>query len=274
MIIHIQHLIILKLALAFFSDCAIHDIDYVNWLLDDKPINVNVTGNIVTPYNVGAGQLDNAIIIMQYSNGIIANINLSRISTNYDQRTEIYGMNGKLNMINPYTNDNDPISFQQRYKDSYNNELLHFLNVINNKEQLKINMEDCINCLQIIEACEESHKTSSKISVKYTDKFRIYNDAIVKAVKETYYKARTQQTVKYVERMHEKYLNNMKKISIAEIFEKLKTFIDISDPDISLPNYYHGIQTAEKIRKDGHPTWLQIVGFIHDIGKIMYLKGL
>ena len=43
--------------------------------------------------------------------------------------------------------------------------------------------------------------------------------------------------------------------------------------DISLPNYHHGIQTAEEIRKDGHPEWLQLIGLIHDIGKIMYLWG-
>ena len=186
----------LKISSGIFSDCAIHDIDYVNWLLDDKPINVNVTGNIVKPYNVGAGELDNAIIIMQYSNGIIVNINLSRISTNYDQRVEIYGANGKLTMSNPYQDKNYlfPISFQERYSESYENELTHFLNVIQKKETIKVSMDDCLNCLRVVEACEESFKTSSKISVKYADGFRNYGDTVVKAIKETYYKARTRQT--------------------------------------------------------------------------------
>ncbi len=84
------------------SDCAVHDIDYINWLLDDHPINVFVTGNRVMTEDIGAGELDNAIIIMQYSSGILVNINLSRISKNYDQRIEIYGINGKLCMHNPY----------------------------------------------------------------------------------------------------------------------------------------------------------------------------
>ena len=48
---------------------------------------------------------------------------------------------------------------------------------------------------------------------------------------------------------------------------------DISDPDINLDNYYHFYQTAEGIRKDGHPEWLQLVGLIHDMGKIVYKKG-
>ena len=60
---------------------------------------------------------------------------------------------------------------------------------------------------------------------------------------------------------------------ISDVFEKLEKFVDISDPDITLPNYFHGIQTAEGIRKDNHPEWLQLVGLIHDIGKIMYLWG-
>jgi len=266
----------LKISSGIFSDCAIHDIDYVNWLLDDKPINVYATGNVITPYRVGAGELDNAIIILYYSSGIIVNINLSRISTNYDQRTEIYGINGKLNMTNPYSefsDSNNPISFPERYNDSYINELTHFLNVIQKKETIQVTFDDCINNLRIIEACEKSFKSSSKVSIKYTDGFRNYSDNVVKAIKDTYYKARTRQTVEYVKRMHEKYLKNLRKMEVKEIFDRLDTFIDISDPDISLPNSHHAYQTAERIRKDGHPIWLQLVGFIHDIGKIMYLRG-
>ena len=47
----------------------------------------------------------------------------------------------------------------------------------------------------------------------------------------------------------------------------------ISDLNIDLENYYHFYQTAEGIRKDGHPEWFQLVGLIHDMGKILYKKG-
>ena len=33
------------------------------------------------------------------------------------------------------------------------------------------------------------------------------------------------------------------------------------------------LQTAEAIRKRGHPDWMQLVGLIHDMGKIMFLWG-
>ncbi len=159
----------LKISSGIFTDCAVHDIDYVNWFLNDKPISVSVTGSVILPYNVGAGELDTCIIIMEYSNGTKANINLSRISNNYDQRAEIYGIKGKLSLNNPY-HDNDrsfPISFAQRYNDSYINELLHFLDVIQNETKIKVSLDDCINCLRIVEACEEAFQDSTKVKVRY-----------------------------------------------------------------------------------------------------------
>ena len=102
--------------------------------------------------------------------------------------------------------------------------------------------------------------------------FRNYQN-VEESIKQNYFLCRRNQTVKYVKRMHEKYLTFDRKLTFDEIFNHLEKFVDVSDPDISLPNFYHGIQTAEGIRKDGLPEWLQLVGLIHDIGKIMFLKG-
>lgn len=33
------------------------------------------------------------------------------------------------------------------------------------------------------------------------------------------------------------------------------------------------IQSAEALRDDDRPDWMQLVGLIHDLGKIMYLRG-
>jgi inositol oxygenase len=65
------------------------------------------------------------------------------------------------------------------------------------------------------------------------------------------------------------------KLDIWDAFTKLNdVFIDKSDPDLpDLSNDYHAIQTAEGIRKDGGPEWMQIVGLLHDLGKIIFLKG-
>ena len=48
---------------------------------------------------------------------------------------------------------------------------------------------------------------------------------------------------------------------------------DASDPDLDLPNKLHLLQTAEGIRRAGHPDWMQLTGLLHDMGKIMFLWG-
>ena len=42
---------------------------------------------------------------------------------------------------------------------------------------------------------------------------------------------------------------------------------------MALPNKLHLLQTAEGIRRAGHPDWMQLTGLLHDMGKIMFLWG-
>ena len=55
--------------------------------------------------------------------------------------------------------------------------------------------------------------------------------------------------------------------------EYLDTLIDESDPDTSLSQIEHCLQTAEAIRADGHPDWFILAGLMHDLGKILCLFG-
>ena len=62
-----------------------------------------------------------------------------------------------------------------------------------------------------------------------------------------------------------------RKMSIHEALKKLDNFIDPSDPDLNEENSIHAYQTAERIRKkEPYNTELQIVGLIHDLGKVLY----
>jgi len=104
--------------------------------------------------------------------------------------------------------------------------------------------------------------------------FRNYDAADVsKAVKEHYRKMRQNQTVDYVRRMHQKYLTFSKPMHLWEAMEHLNALVDVSDPDLDLPNVQHLIQSAEAIRADKRPDWMQLTGLIHDLGKVMYLWG-
>ncbi|MEZ5394974.1 MAG: inositol oxygenase family protein [Bryobacterales bacterium] len=45
-----------------------------------------------------------------------------------------------------------------------------------------------------------------------------------------------------------------------EALEQLNELVDDSDPDTDLPQIAHALQTAEKMRADGRPDWMQLVG--------------
>jgi len=92
-------------------------------------------------------------------------------------------------------------------------------------------------------------------------------------IQEFYKTQRSTHTIHFVKYLQSKYHSFSHKISIQNCFNALNNLIDISDPDINLPNIHHLLQTAQAIRNDGHPDWLQLVGLIHDLGKIIYLKG-
>ena len=84
---------------------------------------------------------------------------------------------------------------------------------------------------------------------------------------------RTRQTYDYVQRMKKKYLTFERPMDLWDMMDRLNALIDVSDPDLNLPNIIHLLQSAEGIRQDGRPDWMQLVGLIHDLGKAMYLFG-
>ena len=258
----------LKVSSGIFHDCATHDIDYMNWILKDKPISVTVTvddHNNIEDYN-----FNHVLINFKYSLGTIVCLNLSRISSSYDQRCEFYGDKGEI--INNTFLANEKLSFPQRYKEAFINEMNYFYECITKKLEPIITKEDCLNNYIIAEACQEAVDKNKKITIKYGEGFRNY-DNVLKSVSDNYFKARKYQTVEFVKKMQQKFSVFDTKMEIWDILEDLNSLVDVSDPDVAHPNLYHAIQTAEMMRKDKLPDWMQLIGLLHDIGKIMYKKG-
>jgi len=107
---------------------------------------------------------------------------------------------------------------------------------------------------------------------KTADEFRDYENNASETVKEFYRLNHTHQTLDFVLSQKRKYATLDKlHMSIWQAIAILDDIIDNSDPDLSLPQSVHAFQTAEKLRKDGHPRWLILTGLIHDLGKILVL---
>jgi len=124
----------------------------------------------------------------------------------------------------------------------------------------------------------ELNNTEQESTLDSVDKksFRNYEDNKRKSIVETHYRLmRENQTVEFVNKMHEKYNYREPRayMTVREGFEKLESYVDSADPDVSVPNLVHMLQTAEGIRKDGLPDWMQLIGLIHDMGKMMFLWG-
>lgn len=99
--------------------------------------------------------------------------------------------------------------------------------------------------------------------------FRDYSEA-PEGVREFYRLNHEQQTYDFVRKQHETYLPlRHEKAPMWDVLLRLNELVDDSDPDTDLPQIVHALQTAEKIREDGHPDWFALVGLIHDSGKML-----
>jgi inositol oxygenase len=109
---------------------------------------------------------------------------------------------------------------------------------------------------------------------KKQEEFRQYNDSTPPGVREFYRLNHAHQTVDFVREKKQQYLAKQRgPMSIWEALDYLNTLVDESDPDTDLSQIEHNLQTAEAIRRDGHPRWFVLAGFIHDLGKLLCLYG-
>lgn len=109
---------------------------------------------------------------------------------------------------------------------------------------------------------------------KEQDEFRKYDESAPAAVREFYRQNHIHQTRDFVLQKKREYTSlNKRQMGIWEALDYLNTLVDDSDPDTDLSQIEHNLQTAEAIRRDGHPRWMQLTGLIHDLGKVLCLYG-
>jgi inositol oxygenase len=109
---------------------------------------------------------------------------------------------------------------------------------------------------------------------KSESEFRQYDAQANPGVAEFYRLNHENQTLKYVLSKEKEYFGlGRRRQSIWEAAEFLNTLVDDSDPDTDLTQIEHLLQTSESIRRDGHPRWMVLAGFIHDLGKCLCLYG-
>src|SRR5947209_15029428 len=109
---------------------------------------------------------------------------------------------------------------------------------------------------------------------KSQSEFRQYDAKVNTGVAEFYHLNHRYQTVEYVLGKEQQYFGLKRGTkTVWEAAEYLNTLVDDSDPDTDLTQLEHLLQTSEAIRRDGHPRWMVLVGFVHDLGTCLRLYG-
>jgi myo-inositol 2-dehydrogenase/D-chiro-inositol 1-dehydrogenase len=123
-----------------FMDMTIHDFDMARFLIGDEVEEIYTAGAVMVDPEIGkAGDLDTALIVLRFRNGVIGTIDNSRKAVyGYDQRVEILGSEGKIATENCYPNQavvsgaksvykDLPLNFfMERYTESFATELQSF----------------------------------------------------------------------------------------------------------------------------------------------------
>ncbi|HMC58505.1 MAG TPA: inositol 2-dehydrogenase [Candidatus Solibacter sp.] len=127
-----------------FMDMTIHDFDMARFLIGDEVDEVYTSGGVMVDPEIGeAGDLDTALVVLRFGNGVIGTIDNSRQAAyGYDQRVEILGSRGSIATGNCYPNQavvstatevrkDLPLNFfMDRYTESYVGEVRAFVQAV------------------------------------------------------------------------------------------------------------------------------------------------
>lgn len=127
-----------------FLDMTIHDFDMARFLVGSEVAEVfTAAQNCVDPVIGDAGDVDTAVVVLRFKNGVIGTIdNCRKAVYGYDQRIEILGSKGAIATDNCYPNQavisnaagvrKDPPQhfFMERYAESFAQQLQAFVKAV------------------------------------------------------------------------------------------------------------------------------------------------
>ena len=139
-----------------FLDMAIHDFDMARYLVGSEVEEVFAQANSISdPIIAEAGDVENALVMLRFANGVIGTISNSRHAVyGYDQRVELLGSAGAISTENNYPNTaiiSDAHSvrrdlplhfFVERYTESFIIEMMAFVDAILRDEPVPVDGND------------------------------------------------------------------------------------------------------------------------------------
>ncbi len=139
-----------------FLDMAIHDFDMARFLIGSEVEKVYATGGVRIDPAIGeAGDIDTALTVLHFENGVVGTIDNSRKAVyGYDQRAEVFGSGGRVSTDNvyPHTATIDSAEgirrdlplhfFLERYAESYLLEMQAFIDALESRTDCECSGHD------------------------------------------------------------------------------------------------------------------------------------
>ncbi|KPW81925.1 Myo-inositol 2-dehydrogenase [Pseudomonas savastanoi pv. nerii] len=162
-----------------FRDMTIHDLDIGRWLLGEELVELSAVGSrlIDAPLMQRHDDYDTAMVQMQTASGKQCHINNSRHCVyGYDQRIEVFGSKGMLQMDNlrpttirrwseDVTDAREPLLnfFLERYQQAYKAELDAYIDALAHGKPMPTTVQDGLQALRLADAAVESVKTGRAV---------------------------------------------------------------------------------------------------------------
>jgi myo-inositol 2-dehydrogenase / D-chiro-inositol 1-dehydrogenase len=165
------------------SDMMTHDYDTARWLLGAEPVRIFGLGGAYHYEGLQEiGDIDNAVILMEFSNGTMVQLESSRnASYGYHAPAEIFGTAGAIKMgdvprkmRSVYfggAGASEPChqSFFEYWQDTYRAELQDFVDCIQDKRPPKVGLEDGFKAVEWAFTAAEAVRNKSVL--EYISKF-------------------------------------------------------------------------------------------------------
>ena len=162
-----------------FMDMAIHDFDMARYLMGKEVKTVYAQGLVLVDPAVGeAGDVDTALTTLIFEDGTYAVIDNSRKAIyGYDQRIEVFGSKGMIQVENNQHNRNivydaDGIHeslpldfFMDRYTNSYLSEMQHFIDMLVNNAPSPVTGDDALKATLIAVAAKKSVEEKRPVDI-------------------------------------------------------------------------------------------------------------
>ena len=168
---------------SIFRHMTIHEIDVFRWLTSEEPVEVYATGSSFVYPELSNGP-DTAVVTLKTASGVIGVINnVLRSSFGYDQRLEVQGERGMLQVNNRESSQlvvskrggvrsaGPQNSFIERFSEAYRIELTVFISNLRSGASMQPNGLDGLRASLIAECVERAYQNGTSVSVPDSDTF-------------------------------------------------------------------------------------------------------